>query len=190
MKVIVRFTPARWDAFSGYLMPKLPGAIPIIDDGRGAMQTFLQALEEAGDSPALILEDDIVLTRNFYSKASRAIQQRPEQIIQFFSRSVRDWSLGTRKKAGSTFSMNQCTYFPAFVCPRIRAFYETWPAREENPTGYDIMIADFLADRSWGYWVHVPSLVEHRQVVSEINPRRSSKRQSTTFHDPDTRGLT
>lgn len=189
MKIIVRFTPARWDDYSGYLMPKLPGAIPIVDDGRGAMQTYLQALEEAGESPALILEDDIILTRKFLPKVQQAIRQHPDMTIQFFSRSTHDNKLGSRRKPGSSYMMGQCTFFPAGLCTHLREFYETWDRKAENPTGTDVMVAHFLAAYRLGYWLHVPSLVDHRVCVSAINPKRSSKRQSTTFFDPDPEGL-
>jgi hypothetical protein len=42
-------------------------------------------------------------------------------------------------------------------------------------------MADWLATRGERYWLHVPSLVQHRVVPSVINRRRSSRRQSVTF---------
>lgn len=167
-------------------MSRLPDAEPLIDyERRGAMMTYLAALRKAGDHPALLLEDDIILTRGFMEKARAAIADNPDSIIQFFSRSARDRKDGTRRKAGSSFSMNQCTYFPAGKCAAILRYFPQWGRRKEHPTGYDLMIGDYLKEAGLGYIVHVPSLVDHRRIVSEIDPRRSSKRQSTTFVDPD-----
>ncbi len=45
------------------------------------------------------------------------------------------------------------------------------------------MVADFLKERHMRYYIHVPSLVEHRIGKSLIDPRRSSRRQSLTFRD-------
>ena len=52
---------------------------------------------------------------------------------------------------------------------------------KEHPNGTDAMVRDFLKDRKEKYWIHCPSLVDHRQGKSVIDPRRSSKRQSFTF---------
>lgn len=189
MKIIVRFTQARWDAFSDYLMPKLPGAVPIIDDGQGAMQSFLRAMQEAGADPALVLEDDIILTKDFLQKAQAVIRLKRFDVIQFFSRSAKDLTVGARWRPGSSFSMNQCTYYPADLCNGLKSFHGRWKRLAEHPTGYDLMVADYLAELRQRYWQHVPSLVEHRVGPSAIDRRRSSKRQSMTFTDPDTEGL-
>jgi hypothetical protein len=68
----------------------------------------------------------------------------------------------------------------------MRQFYDDWAVDnlEDHPNGTDQMVCDFLKSRREKYWLHVPSLVDHRIAVSMIDPRRSSKRQSLTFTDP------
>ena len=77
--------------------------------------------------------------------------------------------------------MNQCFYLPELYSKSIYEYYTTWDKKEEHPTGYDILIADFLKSRKEKYWIHVPSLVQHRKVKSIINSRRGNNRQSKTF---------
>lgn len=50
-------------------------------------------------------------------------------------------------------------------------------------SGLDLMVADWLKGRREKYWIHVPSLVQHRTLPSLIDSRRSTKRQSQTFEE-------
>ena len=184
MKTIIRTTPERGD-YRAYLERHLPDAEWIVDDARrGARATFIDALRLAGDDPALILEDDIILTEDFMAKALSVCWWHPSSVIQFFSMRGDDLTVGSRWDR--KFAMNQCTYFPAGYGPMIADYLPRWPARDQHTSACDILVNDWLRSRREPYWLHVPSLVEHRIGVSAINPSRSSKRQSKTFRDPAT----
>jgi len=181
MRVIIRSTPECIE-YQAYLSRHIPDAEWIVDtDRRGSMATFLDAMRLAADDPTLVLEDDILLTEGFLQKAHDAASWHPTSVIQFFSMRQADLTEGSRWDR--KFSMNQCTFFPAGYGPEIAAYHDRWPARDVR-TGYDTMINDWLASRREPYWLHVPSLVEHRVCKSRIDPRRSSKRQSKTFAHP------
>lgn len=181
MKIIIRAMPDGngFLEYLNYLTPRLPTAEWCFDQKHDAMDTFLRSLDMAGDDACLNLEEDIILTRDFEAKAKAAIAQRPDEVIQFFSMRKADTTTGSRYD--KRYLMAQCTYYPAGFAKALRAFYPAWMDRIKHPTGNDLMLADFLRKP---YWIHVPSLVQHRVAVSRIDTRRSSKRQSPTFTDP------
>lgn len=180
MKIILRTCNGR-ERWRDYLISSIPDLIVIQDKTNNAMTTFLEAMLIAGNDPAVHIEDDIILTSNFVSKLESAIKKRPDMVIQFFSMRKADLTIGSRLDYGRTFMMNQCFYLPINYSRMIFEYYPDWPQKGVHKTGYDILIADWLKARKEKYWIHVPSLVQHRKCKSIINPRRPNNRQSKTF---------
>lgn len=179
-QIVLRTCNGRED-FRDYLVKSIPGLEVIQDKDNNAMNTFLEALHFVKNGAAVHIEDDIILTENFVLKLDKCIQKRSHNVIQFFSMRKADIEVGSRWDYGGKFMMNQCFYLPPGYSRMIFNYYKDWGKKEEHPTGYDILIADFLRGRKEKYWIHVPSLVQHRKVRSLINPRRSTLRQSKTF---------
>ena len=136
----------------------------------------------AGDDPCVHMEEDVILTQDFKAKIEAAIAERPHEAIQFFSMRKADVEVGSRYD--NTFTGNLCFYLPAGYSRYVRDYHNEWPDRLVDLNGYDLMMRAWLKSRKERYWVHIPSLVEHRVAKSVIDPRRSSKRQSFTFEDP------
>lgn len=181
MRILVRAMSQRSDCIA-YLKERLPTyAEYLIDTPGNAMGGFLHALATAGDDPCVHMEEDIYLIDRFEEKLLAAIGGRPDEVIQFFSMRKADIEIGSRHEPGRTFLMNQCFYLPAGYSRMIQEYYPRWPRKEEHPTGSDLLIADWLKERREKYWIHVPSLVQHRPGRSLINPRRPQWRQSQTF---------
>lgn len=182
LRIIVRCHPRRQE-FIDYLSENLPATALFSSDdlGRGHRPNFLNALALAGSAPALHLEDDVLLARDFLARAQAAINERPQSVIQFFSMRKADLEVGSRWEAGRTFMMTQCFYLPAGHSALLLAHYPNWGEKDKHVSAVDIFTADFLKSRKEKYWIHVPSLVQHRQTVSIIDRRRSQFRQSKTF---------
>jgi GR25 family glycosyltransferase involved in LPS biosynthesis len=171
--------------FVDYLKSHIPDLEVVWDTTHNAMDTFIAACRYVGNDPVLRLEDDICLTKDFVNKAERAISQRPNEVIQFFSRSKDDLLIGSRYKAGGSFSMNQCVYHPQGISFELANFYDSWQRKDEHPTGTDLMMGDYFRTKNMRYWVHTPSLCNHAPIVSQIDRRRSSKRQAKLFVEPE-----
>lgn len=182
MRVIIK--SVRVVEYVDYLTSRIPFAEWCFDKHKDHMETFLRALAMAKDDPCLHMEDDIILTRRFMDKVQRVVDSLDgDRVVQFFS--MRNADLTTGSRWDSNFLMNQCSYFPADYSRSLLKFSNEWrPKHPEHPTGSDVMINDWLRSRKERYWIHVPSLVEHRADVSNINPRRPKTRQSKTFVDP------
>lgn len=182
MRIIIQAMKEGREDYNEYLAKHLPQAEWCFDTEKSAWSTFISSLEMAGNDPCVHLEDDIILTKDFIPKLEAAIAEHPYDIIQFFSMRKADIDVGSRWDR--KFAMNQCTYFPKDIGLDLVEYSKTWPYRERDPNGYDTMMNDWLKSRKQKYWIHVPSLVQHRQGVSLIDRRRSSKRQSPTFVEP------
>lgn len=184
---VLRTTPERWREYRDYLRSRIPsGTLVLNDEGReGARAQFLKALRLAGPEPVLLLEDDIILCPDFERRVEAVIATHGHAPIQFFSRGRRDAELGSRWRPGSTFSMNQCHYLPAGMAAGIVDYFADWPRRAKTVSACDWLVADFLSRSRSRYWLHVPSLVDHRVGVSAIDSRRPKSRKSSTFETTD-----
>ena len=83
-----------------YLKAHIPGLEVVWERGQGAMDTFLRANVAGFGGPSVRLEDDVCLTEDFRAKVETAIALHPFHVIQFFSRSKYDISIGSRYKSG------------------------------------------------------------------------------------------
>lgn len=140
---------------------------------------FEYALKLAGQFAAVHMEDDVELTSNFHDKLSAEIVKRPDVLIQFFSIRPKDLELGSRWD--NNFLMGQCFYVPPTMGLKILTFSRTWTKRAQFPGGPDLMVRDFLKAHAIKYWLHVPSLVQHKRITSARNKKCTFIRQSPTF---------
>lgn len=184
MRIIIRGCRER-SPWVDYLQERLPDASVIWDARHHALETFLRALARAGKAPALHIEDDVILTRDFRVKTEAVIREHADMPVQFFSLARKRDVLGARLEPGRSFMMGQCFYLPAGMSAELLEYADTWSGIKEHPTGLDFMVRDYLRAKRLRYWLHIPSLVQHRAGTSLINPRRARTRQSPTFTDPD-----
>lgn len=154
-------------------------------DMKSAMWAYIRSIDFT--EPFVRLEDDAILCHNFKNRAEKLIAKDPNCIHQFFSLRDSDYEAGSRYVAGAKFMTTVCIYIPAGMGHDIVEFYfNEWKNSKrglENPTGYDILIADYLKCKKLKYFVDVPCLVQHAVEKSAINPKRSSKRQTRRFID-------
>ena len=184
MKIIVRSVPERKDLLVEVLKI-CPSATVCVDYNKQAFVNFLNALRFSEDAPCLHLEDDIICCDDFQKKIEGIIANHPNEVVQFFSMRKKDLTVGSRYEPGRTFMMNLCFYLPAGMATLLLNFYHVWDKKKIHPTGYDLFMADFFKLNKIKYWLHVPSLVQHRIEVSMIDKRRSKFRQSLTFENYD-----
>lgn len=164
------------------MLKQLPEAIVYWDDEfHNAMKSYLYVCKNIiKDQPAILLEDDAILTSNFKEKIEAVVEQYPKILIKFF-----DLGRTYKKphfKFGREYCSNVCEYFPEGFGLKVVEAYETWPDKEKEPNAYD-----YLVGYAWGwkkpFLVWCPSLVQHRDCKSAINSRRSTRRQSLTFEE-------
>ena len=181
VQYIVMAMPERQE-FVDEIKEQIPELIVVNDKIRSHIDTYTRALKRANNKATVFLEDDIKLTSNFKMKIEKVISEKPNEFIQFFSMRKADIEIGSRWD--NHFLMNQCYYVPDGFLADYIVYLEQWlKDNPDDPTGSDLAMQMYLKKIKRKYWIHVPSLVEHRVAKSLINPRRSSKRQSKTFEE-------
>jgi hypothetical protein len=156
------------------------GAMIIWDRVHSGFDTWKRVLEAAGDAPMIVLEDDVALAPEWRELIELAIAERPGDVIQFFSMEPRDLELGSRYRLGKSFFMNQCTYLPAGYARDLREWIgdrelKNWVKLHDN------ILGQWLQERDERFYVHVPSLVQHR-VVPSVSAKRKHDRRSPSFN--------
>lgn len=161
----------------------------IWDQTKNAMDTFrslLSQVAEDGDNSFILFQDDIILTKNWRTKAEKVIAERPSQVVQFFSMEKEDKAReeGSRERKGETYISNLCTYFPAGYASQLLdfsySFVESYP---KFKTGDDFVVRYWLKSRKEAYWLHYPNLVQHEGWKSSINSKRPTWRKSNFFDE-------
>lgn len=179
------------EEMADYVKSHIPDLIVSFDNftdgGKFVSTSFLNARQGwrlAGKDPCVFLEDDIILCNNFCERIEEQITKRPNEIIQFFSLRKKDLTEGSRYESGGNFIMHQCYYLPALMAQNVYEYsFEFYnECKEGEHIGPNDMVTQYYFKKNkLKYWLHVPSLVDHRQCKSMIDSRRSSKRQSLTF---------
>ncbi len=182
-RVIIRAVP--WNierAANARALKRATGGRIVWDTTHDAYDTFLAALRFAAPGPAIHLEDDILLTSDWGRKVQEVIASHADEVVQFFSRRQADLTVGSRHCPGRDFLWATCFYVPGRLCQPMIDYCAHWEGRRPPPTTeLDTSIGAFLADAREDYWLHVPSLVQHRRWKSVVRPGRSTHRQSATF---------
>lgn len=183
MRYILRTCEGR-EAYAEYVQSQIPDLEICFDDVGGAMPNYIKSLGMAGSDAVINLEDDIILTKDFCRKVELACGSRKDSVIQFFSMRKNDLTIGSRWDSGWKYMMAQCTYLPAMISKQILEYSKSYDLIDHKSHPLDSMVAAFLKSQKRKYWIHCPSLVDHRVGISKINPSRpSTNRQSLTFQN-------
>lgn len=143
---------------------------------------YVRAIYYLQGTGGIIMEDDVVLCKDFVKRAKNALKEHPDEIIQFFSMRKKDLEVGTRVEPGRNYLMAQCTYFPAEVLKEIIEYEPTFYKNTTEPhSPNDVLVQEALHHYKRNYVIYVPNLVDHMEETSMIDSRRSRKRQSLTF---------
>lgn len=137
-----------------------------------------------------MMEDDIILCRDFRKRFSGVLKEHNESVIQFFEKALAKVPPPRGWQNGANFFSCVCYYVPANVIELItdmdarRRFREEVFPKKHEPWGYpiDTYIAYVLKENKLKYWREIPYLVQHQDFKSTIG-NRSTKRQSKFFID-------
>lgn len=184
MKVVIQAVPWRQERKDNAekLASETNGLI-VWDENRSGYKTFLRVLEALGDDGGWVLEDDVRLTSNWAQKASTVVSEHPGLVIRAFSL----WTTSGLLPGISYYAL-PCAYFPPGVPKSILEFSKTLtPAQiktEALEQVHDHLVGLWLHSEGLSYWLETPSLVQHMEWRSLIDPRgRELSRLSPTFEE-------
>jgi hypothetical protein len=173
MKIVIQHVKNERVKTLNAIVSVFPQALIVECDGN-PMETFKRSIV---DYAHWHNEDDAVLAPDFIERAMMLEHAHRSIIINAFSITNKYGSL-----PGSLFSSTVCIFFPNGYGSLISGYAETWKRIDEHPTGFDLMIRDWLISRREKFWLESPSLVQHAQCKSLLGPR-STKRISPSFKE-------
>jgi len=152
----------------------------LIDKEHNARKSFVEQLEHLAtlNEDCVILEDDVLLCRDFKNKIEDVINEHKKDIISFF------WNPNSYEKSRYTFffNWNQCVYYPKELLKplsvELRRLYTLQPNRP-----HDELEGDALCNLGIKTWIHRPFLVQHLDNDTLIQKISRGDRRTPYFID-------
>lgn len=163
------------------MLSSLPKETEVIWDTDHNSCHTLQRVVDSNEA-ILIMEDDIELCKDFYNKALKEIEQRPNEFIMFYSCWIIEATEAKRKEMWQKYPnvavTTQAFYLPAWLGKELKEFAKTNISC--NKHRYSMGIAVFLNNKWIEKYLVLPSLVQHIWKESII-PWISHRHQSKTY---------
>ncbi|MBO7735555.1 MAG: hypothetical protein J6S67_23520 [Methanobrevibacter sp.] len=140
----------------------------IVDKESKPIDNFVQSLYQISEDDAVLLEDDLILCKNFDERIHNAIQEYPNRIINFFQA---PWFYQLTKEDGRI-SYNQCTFYPKGIAQVIAKEMEQVPRIEKYPKSRQYSLIEYQAMQNLGLTLiqYRPALVQHLDMKSLLFP--------------------
>lgn len=148
----------------------------LIDTEHKPVESFIKQLKTISNYDSVLLEDDVILCKDFKSRIEGVIKQYPKEVINFFTKP--DFYFTTTKTL-EVFRSNQCTYYPKGVSNLIA---ECMLSFKDTKTAYDIIEHWALQKLNLPHVQYRPCLVQHIDNKSIISPG-CHKRRTPYFID-------
>lgn len=140
----------------------------LVDTEHKPIRSFIDQLKYISSDDAVLLEDDVILCKNFKERIEEVVAQHPNCVINFFEDPFIFYLTETRP--GIKYRYNQCTYYPKGVAKTIAdKMEEIWP-EYQNEKNYDFLQSYAMDALGMSYISYRPCLVQHKHMDSIINP--------------------
>ena len=147
----------------------------LVDLEHKPVESFIEQLKIISKYDSVLLEDDLILCKDFKNKIEEVINQYPDEIINFFTYPMRYFK--TIKESG--FCYNQCTYYPKgmtlLIANEIEYILEN-DIRYKNCPQYDILENRALYNLKIKHIKYRPCLVQHLDYNSLVGNCPNSRR--------------
>lgn len=150
---------------------------------------FASQLEQAASGQAdggiVLMEDDIILCKNFKERIETVINERPDEIINFFTCPMDLFhSREVKYDDEVKFCYNQCTYYPIKLIPLfIETINKVLAGSRPKRCTPETMVAETIKQHQLSHYCYRPCLVQHIDDVSLINNNLRCDRRSPFFID-------
>lgn len=163
---------------------------PDPDGHPSAIRTYIECLRRTPPEAThrLVLQDDVVLCRDFERRAEAAVVARPDMLIALFVPGLGLPGRWVREAAARGDSWQQlptsvnwtpmvALSWPAALAAEFVDFAEEYvahrAARRRTTTGDDPVSGAFVRARKLAVWATVPCLVEHPDIGVSLVKRRN-----------------
>lgn len=146
----------------------------LIDKDHNVRKEFANQLDSISDNDVVLMEDDIVLCRDFKNRIEKIISEHPNEIINFFSMPKDYYQSGYRY-----FAYNQCTYYPKEVLKDIvNRFKVKWKRTHFNTTPENYILIYLRGKKVFTYR---PCLVQHIDNYSLLQQKQKDGLRRTPY---------
>lgn len=150
----------------------------LVDKEKKPVESFINQLKYISQHDSVLLEDDLILCKNFKDKIEEVIERYPNDIINFFYKPF-GYIVTHRSEL---FCWNQCTYYPKGIALKVANEMER--VRENMPKEqYDILEDVALRNLGLTHIVYRPCLVQHIDNGSLIQDSSCPTRRTIYFED-------
>ena len=147
----------------------------LVDNEHKCGTSFLKQLELINDYDAVLMEDDIILCKDFQKRIEEVISKYPNEIINFFT--IPTTYFKTYK--GDGFSYNQCTYFPKGIAKKLLSARNSKFHKESA----EFLLNSMLCTTRIKHIKYRPCLVQHIDDCSLMGHTYGGYRRSPFFID-------
>lgn len=150
----------------------------LVDTERKPVKSFIEQLKYISQYDSVLLEDDLVLCKNFKNRIEDVIKQYPDKIINFFT-CPNEWFTTYES---TRFSYNQCTYYPKGIALEIalkmEKVFKMLPKAQ-----YDVIEHNALLRLGLSHVQFRPCLVQHLDNNSLVGNNAGGHRRTPYFVD-------
>ena len=156
------------------MLSSLPEETEVIwDIKNNACDTLCRTVNS--NESILVMEDDIELCKDFYSKALNEISKRPDEFIMFYSFGLME----QKKLYFISFVYTQAYYIPSGLGIEMAEFLKD--NKDANNFRYSKWIAQYLNKKRIRRYTVRPSLVQHIWKESLLEPWVRPLHKSQTY---------
>lgn len=138
----------------------------LVDTERKPIKSFIDQLKQISSDDAVLLEDDLILCKNFKERIEKVITQYPNCVINFYE-SPHEFYL-TEERQGAEYRFNQCTYYPKGLAKTIADKMEEVWIKHPREIQYDFLQSYAMHELNMSYISYRPCLVQHLNGISLI----------------------
>lgn len=150
----------------------------IIDKEYKPIISYIDSLYEINDYNSVLLEDDLVLCKNFKEEIEKIIVQYPNKIINFFQHPNSFYT----SQFTTDFNFNQCTYFPKGITKTLAD--EMTKLYSRGPYfSYGMLLNQALKLLGISHLAYRPCLVQHIDNLSIFSKGKKLFRNTIYFKD-------
>lgn len=149
----------------------------LIDKEHKPVDSFIKQLSTISEFDSVLLEDDVILCKEFVKEIEKAISEWPNQIINFFTM---PHMFFTTSLGFHTFVYNQCTFYPKGIGKKLA---EEMVKLREPYNQYDTLLNKALRSLVIPHVIYRPCLVQHIDANTFIQQSTSNTRRCIWYKD-------
>lgn len=131
----------------------------MIDKEHKPIDSFIKQLIYMSNEDAIMLEDDIIFSKDFNDEVDKAIKKFPNKVINFFYMYLQ--FMPTQSVEGKNFLNNQCVYYPKGVAKEIALKMKRIIDNGCKEKQYDKIQAQAMNNLGIDFISYRPMIVQH-----------------------------